>query len=466
MPLILGANSVSGYTVKNSLRFNPSSSDYLTRTPSTSATDKKLYTLSTWLKRCNTGSYGYILDARGASRVDSTDNIFIHSDNALQYQGSTLGVNEIDLKTNRVFRDPSAWYHLVITHDSTQGTSSNRVKIYINGVQETSFSTSTYPSLNRESYFNGKDSSTLKLGASYVPSNFWNGYMADYFFIDGQALTPTSFGETDTLSGIWIPKSYTGTYGTNGFELEFKNSGSLGTDSSGNGNTWTVNNLTSVDQSTDTPTNNFCTLNSLDAMKTNGAVVSEGNLKSLGSTTSAIGVVTGTIGVSKGKWYWEASRVGTGIYAYVGVGEAGIGNLTSATGYGVSGFRSNGDYYANGSATSVGTLSTWNTAGDIIMIAMDMDNGAIYYGKNGSWLNSGVPTSGASRTGAVTTFTPSGFPSPLAGGYDTTNGVNCNFGSPPYAGGSNTDGAGYGNFSYAVPSGYYALNTKNLANFG
>jgi len=198
-------------------------------------------------------------------------------------------------------------------------------------------------------------------------------------------------------------------------------------------------------------------------MKSNGAVVSEGNLKSLGSTTSGIGAVTGTISVSQGKWYWEVSRVGTTNFAYVGVGEAGIGNQTNITGYGISGYRSNGDTYD----PDLSILTSWNTAGDIIMIAMDMDNGAIYYGKNGTWLNSGVPTSGASRTGALSTFTPSTTAyAPIAGGYGTSNGVNCNFGSPPYAANNFADAAGYGNFSYAVPSGYYSLCTKNLNTYG
>jgi len=198
-------------------------------------------------------------------------------------------------------------------------------------------------------------------------------------------------------------------------------------------------------------------------MKSNGAVVSEGNLKSLGSTTSGIGAVTGTLSVSSGKWYWEVSRVGTGNFAYVGMIEPGIGNQTNITTFGTPGYRSDGGIY-NGIPA---TLSTWNTAGDIIMIAMDMDNGAVYFGKNGTWLNSGVPTSGASRTGASATFTPSATVySPLAGGYDTSNGVNCNFGNPPYAANGYADAAGYGNFSYAVPSGYYALCTKNLNTYG
>jgi hypothetical protein len=244
------------------------------------------------------------------------------------------------------------------------------------------------------------------------------GYISEFNYIDGQALDETSFGEFDD-SGIWKPIAYEGTYGTNGFYLEFKDSSALGDDTSGEGNDFTVNNLTSIDQTTDTPTNNWCTLNSLDAMKSNGAVVSEGNLKSLGSTTSGIGAVTGTISVSQGKWYWEVSRVGTGNYAYIGVAPPGIGDETNVTGYGISGYRSNGDTYN----PDLSILASWNTASDIIMIAMDMDNGAIYYGKNGTWLNSGVPTSGSAKTGALSTFTPNSTSyAPLAGGFDTSNG--------------------------------------------
>ncbi len=457
--VILPTNSISGgYDITNSLRFNSGSSDYLNRTPA-SAGNRKTFTFSAWVKRSNLGANKRIFTAGN----NGTEIIFNSSDNLVWYyfSGSYVGqYNAGSGSTSSVFRDVSAWYHIVLAVDTTQSTGSNRVKIYINGIEQTR----TINEIAQNTDVDYNNTSAHYVGKkSDSNSDYFDGYMSEINFIDGQALTPSSFGETDFDTGIWKPKAYTGTYGTNGFYLQFKNSASLGTDSSGNGNTFTVNNLTSIDQTTDTPTNNFCTLNPLDAMKSNGAVLSEGNLKSLGSTTSGIGAVTGTISVSQGKWYWEVSRVGTGNYAYIGVGEAGIGNQTNITSYGISGYRSNGDTFD----PDLSILTSWDTAGDIIMIAMDMDNGAIYYGKNGTWLNSGVPTSGSSRTGALSTFTPSTTAcAPLAGGFGTSNGVNCNFGNPPYSANSYTDGAGYGNFSYSVPSGFYALCTKNLATFG
>jgi hypothetical protein len=461
MPLIIGANSVSGYEVDNSLRFNSGSSDNLSRTPSVTG-NTKTWTFSCWVKRANLSSNQVLLGAR-PSGSDPSVTIRFNTDDTLVFQKTGGASSTQNLTTSQLFRDVSAWYHILIVCDTTQATSTNRVKVYVNGQQVTSFSSSGYPNQNEDLVINNSSyPHFLSLNNGF--GQYFNGYMSEVYLIDGQALTSSSFGETDAASGIWKPIPYTGTFGTNGFYLEFQDSSALGDDTSGNGNDWTVNNLTSIDQSTDTPTNNFCTLNSLDAMKTNGAVVSEGNLKSLGSTASGIGAVTGTISVSQGKWYWEVSRVGTGNYAYVGVVEAGIGNETNITGYGISGYRSNGDTYVP--AQSI--LASWNTAGDIIMIAMDMDNGAIYYGKNGTFLNSGVPTSGASKTGALSTFTPSTTAyAPLAGGFDTSNGVNCNFGSPPFTISSgNADADGFGNFEYAVPSGYFALCTKNLAQYG
>jgi hypothetical protein len=469
--VILPTNSISGgYDITNSLRFNPSSSDYLSRTPSTSATDKKLYTLSVWLKKCNIGSYGYILDARGVSILNNTDNIYIHSNNNLEYQGATLGSAEIDLKTNRLFRDVSAWYHLVILHDSTQGTSSDRVKIYINGVQETSFSTATYPALNRESYFNGKDSSTLKLGASYVPSNFFNGYMSEYYFIDGQALTPSSFGETDEDTGIWKPKAYTGTYGTNGFYLQFKNSASLGTDSSGNGNTFTVNNLTSIDQTTDTPTNNFCTWNPLYVPDTARAnTYSDGNLKAGIGVTGGYWITTfANFSPSQGKWYWEIKPKSLNTTLALGIY---FGQYTTVGSYpfdaNVFGCHQNGLIYYNGGTYSY--MASY-TSDDIVTFALDMDNKKFYMGKNGSWANgSGSTNQIFANAVSITDDVPVSFPTgkdvfPILTAQDAFG--EANFGSPIYSANSYTDGAGYGNFSYAVPSGYYALCTKNLATFG
>jgi len=456
--LVLGANSVSGYTVKNSLRFNSGSSDYLNRTPA-STTNRRTFTYSAWIKRSNVSSQQSIIAVGSVSLNNvgfSTDGYFTY----WEYVPND-STNVAYFQTNRLFRDVSAWYHIVVSVDTTQATSSNRVKIYINGVQETSFSTATYPSQNQDLNFN--TNVTHQIGRyPYTGTAFFNGYMSEIYMIDGQALEPTSFGETDTDTGIWKPKAYTGTYGTNGFYLKFANSASLGTDSSGNGNTFTVNNLTSVDQSTDTPTNNFATINALDPVT---KTLTDGNLSLTGSNKSP----RGTIGFSKGKWYWECKLV-TQISSEQVVGIVNeTFNPTDTTGsdaygwgYIIQSNANNGQAYHSNATTQYATFTT----NDILNVAVDMDNQAIYFGKNGTYQNSGVPTSGASRTGAIYTNLPtSGFVFPTFN-CGTSGLISANFGSPPYSANSYTDGAGRGNFSYAVPSGYFSLCTANLSLYG
>ena len=465
MPLILGANSVSGYTVKNSLRFNSGSSDYLNKT-FTTPTNNKIFTFSTWIKRANIGtsSSQNIIRATGATTTgfrfaDTSTDSNMDGIRFFFENGTTA-----DFSTTQVFRDVSAWYHIMFAVDTTQATSTNRVKIYVNGSQITAFVTATYPSQN----YNPQMNSAVSHAIGSHPNGtqeFFSGYMAETYFIDGQALTPSSFGETDTLSGIWIPKSYTGTYGTNGFFLKFLNSASLGTDSSGNGNTFTVNNLTSVDQSTDTPTNNFATLNPL--LYSTSITYSEGNLK-FTNTATAQRMVASSIAPTTGKWYAECRVTSLGgNYPYIGVLDTSIYTMDTyvgalARGYG---YAQHGQVYNNAGALTTG-LTTYTT-NDIIGVALDLTNNYVYFSKNGTFINSGVPTSGSSGTGgwAITDGYDYSFgSSSLDSGTDPV--FDWNFGSPFYSGGSNTDGAGFGNFSYAVPSGYYALCTKNLANYG
>ena len=440
MPLILGANSVSGYTVKNSLRFNSGSSDYLNRTLGT-PTSRRIWTTSFWVKRSQLSTEQYMfLNAYNDGTNRQTN--FTFTNDALELQLVTGGAYSGRIITNALYRDISAWYHVILAIDTTQATDTNRIKLYVNGSQVTSFSTATYPAQNFDTSL--ANTRVLYIGATSTPTASFNGYLSEYYFIDGQQLTPSSFGETDTASGIWIPKAYSGSHGTNGFYLKFANSASLGTDSSGNGNTWTVNNLTSIDQTTDTPTNNFATFN---ALFPSSATLTEGNLA---CTTNTDGNMTGgTFGASSGKWYAEIKYTGSGTpslgIASVGL-KAELGSTSDSYGY-----MSSAQKYNNGSMTSYGSSYTTN---DIIGIALDLDNGTLIFYKNGVSQGtaftsiSGTFTFGGSRTTATqTSFT-------------------ANFGNPPYSANSYTDGAGYGNFSYAVPSGYYALNTKNLANFG
>jgi len=296
--------TITNWTVANSLRFNDDDLPVLERIPSTSS-NQKTFTYSFWVKRGNISTAGD-LGLVGA-RVNGDLNFHIVFENSNQITSKIeIGGTSTYLTTNALYRDPSAWYHIVFAVDTTQATASNRVKLYVNGEQVTSFSTETYPVLNGDTSVN---TGTQYVGAITTASNL-DGYMAEVCLIDGQALTPSSFGETDTASGIWKPKSVSGlTFGTNGFYLNFLSSAtiaSLGLDQSGNGNDFTVYNLGKIDQTTDTPVNNFCTFNELDK-NISSVTLSDANLTM--STSGSNYGVRGTIGVLSGKWYWESKVV-------------------------------------------------------------------------------------------------------------------------------------------------------------
>jgi hypothetical protein len=432
MPLILGANSLTGgYEIDNSVRFNGGSSDYLNRTLGT-ATNRKIWTWSGWVKRSALTSRTTLFSASVDGNNEST--FWLNSNDNLTIQ-EYISASNIDLQTTQLFRDVSAWYHIVIAYDSTQATSTNRIRVYVNGTEVTSFSTSVYPSLNYETRINNNVAHEIgRTSSDYT--NFFNGYQSEIYFIDGQQLAPSDFGEFDEDTGIWKPIAYTGTYGTNGFYLEFKDSSALGDDTSGNSNDFTVNNLTSIDQTTDTPTNNFATWSPLFGGNAQYATFSEGNLKLDGNNASNAGTnLNSTIGASSGKYYMEvkaldiqgASYPGVGVMmeddVFVSIGQVG-GNPNSVS------YRPGGTVITNGSVTS--TQDTY-TDNDIIGIALDLDNGAVYFAKNGTYQNSGVPTSGASRTGSLYNFTPSSkvyfFGATV---YDTTSVISANFGNAPY----------------------------------
>jgi len=451
MPLILGANSVSGYTVKNSLRFNSGSNDNLTRTPA-SATNRRTFTISTWFKRSTISTRQTLFSQYLALNNNEWFEYRIDTDDTLSLSWYSAGV----FSTSQVFRDPSAWYHIVLAVDTTQATSTDRIKLYVNGSQVTSFSSITYPAQNYDTGYN--QSSSLHIGDLSLNGNFdLNGYLAECYSIDGQQLTPSSFGETDTLSGIWIPKAYTGSYGTNGFYLKFANSGALGTDSSGNGNTFTVNNLTSVDQSTDTCTNNFATFNPVDVTSGNVTTFIDGNLnvRHGSGPSGAVCAERSTIAVSKGKWYWETKCIATGGDVRTGIISMSSSNYaTSANPYSPNdsyNYKQTGQKGTSSGDTAYGATYT---AGDIISILYDADNGSLTFYKNGV-------SQGVAFSGLDTSLTWGAFSTEYNGGE-----FSYNFGSPIYAANAYADGAGYGNFSYAVPSGYYSLNTKNLATYG
>jgi hypothetical protein len=463
MPTILGANSVreTGYNVANSCRFESGHSDNLSRTNVSSVTNQFKWTFSFWVKLSDLFASR---DGNPFLFSDFTDSnnrggIFFESDNTLRINDRVGGSTVLERRTNRKFRDTSAWYHIVVNHDRT--VSSPTTEVYVNGVEETSFSATTNPSQNGTSAFNKASESSL-IGKFGGGNEFFNGYIAEAVWIDGQALDSTSFGEfNDDSSSIWQPKDVSSlTFGNNGFYLDFEDSSNLGNDISGNSNDFTVNNLTAVDQSTDTCTNNFCTWSRLTP-RHSAITLSRGALDiTMGSFSRGI---FATIGVSSGKWYYESKWVSgsffqTGIVATSNMNDNDdvYGGKTGAFMY-----KQNGDIRSGGSTlASVSSLST----GDIVGVAIDMDNGFVYFSKNGTFQNSGNPASGSSGTGgfdisANSEYVPAASP--------TSAVLSGNFGSPSFSISSgNSDSEGFGNFEFSVPSGYFAICTKNLAEYG
>ena len=476
MPLILGTNSIkdSAYNVANSLRFNDGSSDHLTKTPS-SAGNRRTWTFSVWVKKCmplTGGNQRLIACGSGTGGLFSSIE-YDSSDRIRILEGTEGGSSSVTVRGAGFNRDPSAWQHVVVKYDSTQGTASDRIKIYLNGVEVT-YDSTTYPSSNKDSEFNNTVVHTI--GATSVGSSvgsFFDGYMAEVVLIDGQALDPTSFGEFDEDSPtIWKPKDVSGlTFGTNGFYLDFENSGSLGADVSGNGNNFTVNNLTSIDQTTDTCTNNFCTMNPLTS--TQDFNLSEGNLKLGASADNEVinGTLAGTIDNTNSGYYFEykvnASNLGNNGEGFrmgiVNVDDIMLSPFTSARVLNVTNPALVYQTATNGGASRTDTDIGSASNGDIVMVAWK--NGKVWLGVNGTFVNSGNPSAGSGEqfSGLSGEFIPFVMCS-------LTNGVNgsqFNFGNPTFSISSgNADANGFGNFEYAPPTGFFALCTKNIAEIG
>ena len=476
MSIIIPANSAAGggFAVDNSCRFNNASDDSLTRSLGASETSLKKGTLSFWIKRAEAvGTAMWIY----SNEVDNDNNrayIEIDANANLRVLNSQGGANPVYFITDAEYRDFGAWSHFVIAIDTTQGTESNRVKIYNNGVQITSFSQATYPSVNTDlKLFEGGQTNKNHIGNIHGQSGKLSAYLSEFVYIDGTQNAATDFGEFDSDSGIWKPIDVSGlTFGTNGFYLDFENSGALGADVSGNTNNFTVNNLTAIDQTTDTPTNNFATLNPL--YKQDG-VFSEGNLAYTISASDFDSALS-TIAPSLGKWYFETkitAQAGSNTTrSAFGICDVRDGNLISEDELGQNpsgrlgdtlGYAGNGsgNVLKNGSDQGSGFNTTYGT-NDILSCAVDLDNGAVYYRKNGSsWFNSGNPESGSSRTGAVTITTGQEYVfgnTAYAG-----SAFIMNFGNPAFTGTDQADGNDRGSFEYAVPSGYLALCSLNLS---
>jgi hypothetical protein len=457
MPLIIPANTLSGgYEVANSCRFNDGDSAYLEKNFSSTQDSRRKFTVSAWVKRSDLITSTNIWGSSEGSGEGYNSLKF--ENHKLQYlSGNTTNSGtQVNLETNRLFRDVSAWYHIVLAVDTSQGTDTNRIKLYVNGTQETSFNTSTYPSQDTDLLTSTTPQMTIGMrDLRGTNAQFFDGYISEFCFIDNQQLTPSSFGEFDEDSPtIWKPIDVSGlTFGNNGFYLDFEDSSNLGNDANG-GTDFTEVNLTATDQATDTPTNNFATFNPLiDFYPTYSSTLSNGNLS---TTRNDNGGSLATIMPSQGKWYMEA-KCGT-VATYNRLGVVPYDKITdnefNPDNKGVS-YQSDGDKVVDSTASTYG--STYTT-GDIIGIALNLDDGEITFYKNGVAQNSGT---------AITGFTYDGANSLTVGGSGSTWSWDCNFGSPPYAISSgNADANGYGNFEYSVPSGYYSLCTKNLAEFG
>ena len=460
MPSILGANTLSsGYDVANSARFNSGDSAVLKRTHGT-PTNAKKFVWSAWIKRSKLGADQYFVqnytDGSNVSMAyfRSGDDIRI-----FDRHGTGDGTDTVWISDAK-FRDTSAWMHFLLKVDTTQSTDSDRFQVYINGSLATGNGI-TYPALNADMNWTAASATNRhSIAATSDGYNYFGGYLCEVVLIDGTSPAHTDFGEFDEDSGIWKPKDVSGlTFGNNGYYLDFADSGDLGDDESGNGNDFAETNLAATDQSTDTCTNNFATLNPLTSF---AGTFEEGNLKTTGSDDTV-----STIGLTSGKWYWEAQRTNTSNQAHFGIGcSNGFFSATSVV--------SNGDYvYIRGDATygtasrvggitsigsNGGTPATFTT-GDILSFSLDLDSATknITIKKN----NGSTPLvdTDFSYDGSIPIFVYSRMNSGV--------GASFNFGNPATTISSgNTDGNGYGNFEYAVPSGYYALNTKNLAEYG
>jgi len=447
--------------ISRSLRFNSSDSAYLSRTPA-SAGNRKTYTFSFWIKRVNApAAVSYVYGSFPTASIEyligfnSSQQFYIED-----YPGSTA----LNVTSSAVFRDFSAWYHFVVAVDTTQATAANRIKLYVNGSQITQLATATYPTQNFDTnvWDTGAASAISVRGRTF--QNPSSHYLADPHWVDGQALDPTSFGEFDATTGVWNPKAYSGSYGTNGFHLEFADNSAatattLGKDTSGNGNNWTPNNLSVTagagnDSLVDVPTNgaqtdtgvggevrgNYCTGNPLVNYGTYPSTLSNGNLDVVGNSSGSFGSsIVGTIGVSSGKWYFEATpatAIAPSNGQVVGVVGSQYNPAADADSYfsrysfGYA-YRKDGQKENNNTAASYGASYA---LGDVIGVAYDLDAGTITFYKNGT-------SQGQAYSGLSGTF----YPAVYAFG---SRGWTFNFGQRPFA--------------YTAPSGFKALNTANL----
>ena len=433
-----------------------------------SSGNRKTWTFSAWIKLNGFSGTGFF-----AAYASGTNRSYfgINGSNQLLLYAQQSGADTCSVYSTQVLRDPSAWYHIMCVCDTTQSTSTNRVKFYVNGSQaDVTFSHT--PDQNEDLYLNSAVEHSV--GSRDDGSTYFDGSMTHVHFTDGYAYAPSTFGETDSTSGIWKPKTAPSvTYGTNGFFLKFENSGAMGTDSSGNSNTFTVNGT--LTQNVDTPSNVFATLNSIYKAAYQSSFTN-GNLT---ATTAGAGnyyPCFSTFGVETGKWYAEF-KPGAGDF-HIGISSQSDTDTSfnkndrymGETSKSVGVANSNGSYYIGASATSYGSSGYSDT--NIVGVALDMTNKKLYVSKDGTFYNSGNPASGSNgidisgilSSGDTAFFAFTNYRGSGTGSCDVNFGSGF-FGTTAVAS-ANADANGFGAFEYAVPSGYYALCTKNIKEFG
>ena len=458
-----GSVSTGPYDIDNSLKMESDNSESMTRTPSSSG-NRKTWTLSFWFKRTELGAAVRLFEAWDGST--GTSALFTDAD--LFILDLTAGSNYFT--SDAKFRDCSAWYHFVIRVDTTQGTASERARVYVNGLELTG---SWNSNIGQNTDLTWNQDVVHYLGVFHNSGNFANGYYAEVINVDGTSLAPTAFGEFDSDSGIWKPKNANGG-GTNGFKLEFKSSGSLGADTSGNGHTWTLNNIAAIDQATDTPTNNFCIINPLITDATALWSLSEGGTR--GPNVNANSGAIGNIAVDSGKWYWEGvttSFSGTNYWKWgviradfqQGQSASPSRDANSAWYTGDNAFYTQTSPSASSVAYNIGF--TGYTAGDIWSISLNCDVSPYEMTIR---INNSVPGTTSNNTDrSVGAYASAHAVHPFTMiAANSSDNTWHNFGNPFIAAlsGGNSDANGYGDFKYAPPSGYYALCTKNLAEYG
>ena len=456
--ILAGASGQGGvYNLTKSLRFRSSASAYLNRTPASAATSRRIMTYSVWAKIGTLGTQRLLYE--GYTSVSDFEGLIFNTSDQLEWTAQVNGGTSYGVKTPAVFRDPSAWYHIVCAVDTTQATSTNRVRIYVNGVEQTGLTTfySGFPAQNTDLEWNNQSSTQVIGWGGHF--GYYDGYMAEINMVDGQQLTPSSFGETSTTTGVWIPKKFSGTYGTNGFYLKFTDTTStstLGTDFSGNSNTWTVNNIsltagvtydsmTDVPTLTDATTANYCVINPLSIGSS--VTIANGNL-TFTNSASDHRMIIGSMAVSSGKWYAEfaATSLG-GTYPQIGIVDITQWSADSQTGAKSRGwgYLADGRIFNNNSAIDTGE-DTYTT-GDVIGVAIDLTNNKVYFSKNGAFINSADPGAGTNGYSITAGYDYAFSMSSYDAGTDPV--YNLNFGQRPF-------------FS-TPPTGFVALNTFNIS---